>query len=76
MLPKGPTVLPSKLRPFRRSLGAYGVGQVLIVAGAMAMELSGSMLPMALAGSAALMLTAPLVRQIAQRRKAGAQPKA
>lgn len=49
---------PSVLRPLK--LYAAGHGALLI--GAWAMSETGSMVPMALAASACLVLTAPLVR--------------
>lgn len=55
----------SKRKPLSPALRGYIYGQALIVAGAAAMVLTESYIPMALAGSAALMLTYPLVRQIA-----------
>lgn len=45
-----------------RPLRLYAAGHAVLLLGALAMHVSGSMLPMALAGSAALMLTVPLVR--------------
>jgi hypothetical protein len=45
-----------------RPLKLYAAGQAIVLAGAWAMSETGSMLPMALAASACLMLTAPLVR--------------
>lgn len=45
-----------------RPLKLYAVGHVALLLGAWAMQVSGSMLPMALAASASLMLTVPLVR--------------
>ncbi|HEY2559182.1 MAG TPA: hypothetical protein VGI48_05665 [Caldimonas sp.] len=45
-----------------RPLKLYAVGQAIVLAGAWAMSETGSMLPMALAASACLMLTVPLVR--------------
>jgi len=53
----------------RRALRLYVAGQATIVAGAAAMSILHSYLPMALAGSAALMLTVPLVRDIAAARR-------
>ena len=53
--------------PRRRPLRLYLLGLALIFAGAWAMGESGSMLPMALASSAGLMLSAPLLRQLIQR---------
>jgi hypothetical protein len=52
-------------RPLRRYL--FGLG--LVVLGAGLMEWFNSWLPLALAGSAALMLTVPLVQQIATRKR-------
>jgi len=45
----------------------YLVGHVLILFGAYLMEVMHSMLPMALAASAALMLMMPLVKQLSAR---------
>ncbi len=45
-----------------RPLRLYATGHVALLAGAWAMSATGSMVPMALAASACLMLTAPLVR--------------
>ena len=56
-------------KPLSPALRGYIFGQALIVAGAAAMVLTESYIPMALAGSAALMLTVPLVRQIATRKR-------
>ncbi|MGN6528506.1 MAG: hypothetical protein ACTHL8_19120 [Burkholderiaceae bacterium] len=53
----------------RRALQLYCLGQGTIVLGAAAMTALHSFVPMALAGSAALMLTVPLVRDIADRRR-------
>ena len=53
--------------PQRRPLRLYLLGLVLIFIGAWAMAESGSMLPMALASSAGLMLNVPLLRQLVQR---------
>ena len=60
--------------PFARPLKLYALGHALLLAGAGAMHLSGSMLPMALGASACLMLTVPLVRQFT-RRKTGTTPR-
>jgi len=46
----------------KRPLKLYATGHIVLLAGAWAMSETGSMLPMALAASACLMLTAPLVR--------------
>ena len=50
-------------RPFR----LYLLGLLCIFAGAWAMGASGSMLPMAAASAAGLMLSVPLLRQLVQR---------
>lgn len=50
-----------------RPLRLYLLGLALIFAGAWAMGESGSMVPMALAASAGLMLSAPLLRQLLRR---------
>jgi hypothetical protein len=45
-----------------RPLKLYAAGHAALLAGAWAMEATGSMLPMAFAASACLMLTVPLVQ--------------
>ncbi|HJU99861.1 MAG TPA: hypothetical protein VJ752_04870 [Burkholderiaceae bacterium] len=45
----------------------YLLGHAAIVLGAWLMDLTQSMLPMALAASAALMLSLPLLRQLSSR---------
>ena len=45
----------------------YLAGHLLILLGAWAMEAMQSMVPMALAASAALLLTLPLLRQLSAR---------
>ena len=50
-----------------RPLKLYAAGHAIVLAGAWAMHASGSMLPMALAASACLMLSAPLVRHLLAR---------
>lgn len=52
---------------FDRPLQLYALGLGCIFAGAWAMAASGSMLPMALASSAGLMLGAPLLRRLVAR---------
>jgi hypothetical protein len=52
----------------RRPLRLWLAGQATIVAGAAAMAWTHSFIPMALAGSAALMMTVPLVKSLATRR--------
>jgi hypothetical protein len=52
-----------------RPLHLWLAGQATIVAGAAAMSWTHSFVPMALAGSAALMLTVPLVKAIARGRR-------
>lgn len=49
-------------RAVLRPLRLYAAGHAALLAGAWGMSATGSMLPMALAASACLMLTAPLVR--------------
>ena len=50
-----------------RPLKLYATGHAALLAGAWAMSATGSMWPMALAASACLMLTAPLVRHFIAR---------
>ena len=50
----------------------YLLGHGFIVLGAWLMDLSGSMLPMALGSSAALMLSMPLVKQLTARWRSAA----
>ena len=57
-------------RPFARPLKLYAVGHASLLAGAWAMQASGSMMPMALGASACLMLTVPLVRQFKAKKAA------
>jgi len=59
-----PSPLPA--RPLRRPLALYATGHAALLLGALAMHAFGSMLPMALAASASLMLTVPLVRHFMQ----------
>ncbi len=56
---------PSRVRPLRLWLA----GQAMILAGAAAMAWTHSFIPMALAGSAALMMTVPLVKALAAGRR-------
>lgn len=53
--------------PQGRPLRLYLLGLALIFVGAWAMAETGSMLPMALASSAALMLNVPLLRRLLRR---------
>jgi hypothetical protein len=70
---KGRHVKPDRpVRPLRRALRAYLAGLGLVAVGAALSEWTGSLLPLAGAGSAALMLTAALVREIATARRRGA----
>jgi hypothetical protein len=55
-----------------RPLKLYATGHAVLLVGAWAMNATGSMLPMALAASACLMLTVPLVRQFLTPADAGA----
>lgn len=50
-----------------RTLKLYAAGHAALLVGAWATHVTGSMLPLALAGSACLMLTVPLVRHVAAR---------
>jgi len=50
-----------------RPLKFYAAGHVALLGGAWAMHATGSMLPLALAASACVMLTVPLVRQVIAR---------
>ncbi len=53
----------------RRPLRLWLAGQATILVGAAAMTMTHSFIPMALAGSAALMLTVPLVKALATGRR-------
>ncbi len=53
-----------------RALRLWLAGQATVVVGAAAMAWTHSFIPMALAGSAALMMTVPLVKAIATGRRA------
>ena len=53
----------------RRPLRLWLAGQATILVGAAAMSWTHSFIPMALAGSAALMLTLPLVKALATGRR-------
>ena len=53
----------------RRPLQLWLAGQATILVGAAAMTWTHSFIPMALAGSAALMLTVPLVKALAAGRR-------
>jgi hypothetical protein len=53
-----------------RSLRLHVYGQGLILLGAQLMHSTGSMLPLAMGASAAVMLTVPLVRQLLAPRHA------
>ena len=55
------------MKRLSRPWPAYLIGQSAIVIGAGLMELTGSYVPMALAGSAAILLTLPLLRHVRQR---------
>ena len=54
--------MSNKRAALMRPLKLYAAGHGALLAGAGVMSATGSMLPMALAASACLMLTAPLVR--------------
>jgi hypothetical protein len=53
----------------RRPLRLWLAGQATILVGAAAMSWMHSFIPMALAGSAALMMTVPLVKALAAGRR-------
>jgi hypothetical protein len=53
----------------RRTLRLWLAGQATILVGAAAMSWTHSFIPMALAGSAALMMTVPLVKALATGRR-------
>jgi hypothetical protein len=50
----------------RRDVRLYLLGHAAIVAGAYLMDVTGSLVPMALGASAALMLTVPMVTRMAR----------
>lgn len=56
-----------------RNIRLYALGQVLILAGAWSIEAVGSLLPMALAASAGVMLSMPLVRERCARLRASSR---
>jgi len=58
-----------RTRSRRRPLRLWLAGQATILVGAAAMAWTHSFIPMALAGSAALMLTVPLVKALATGRR-------
>jgi hypothetical protein len=60
----------NKTASLARPLRLWLAGQATIVVGAAAMEWTHSFIPMALAGSAALMMTVPLVKAIATGKRA------
>ena len=59
----------TKRLSLRRPLRLWLAGQATILVGAAAMTWTHSFIPMALAGSAALMMTVPLVKAIATGRR-------
>jgi hypothetical protein len=59
----------TRLASRRRPLHLWLAGQATIVVGAAAMTWTHSFIPMALAGSAALMMTVPLVKALATGRR-------
>ena len=59
------SMLRSILR--QRAMRLYLLGHLLILVGAWLMDVTKSMLPMALAASAAFMLTVPLLKQLGAR---------
>jgi hypothetical protein len=56
-----------KMQGWLRPLKFYAVGHAALLVGAWAAQATGSMLPLALAASACLMLTVPLVRRVIAR---------
>jgi hypothetical protein len=62
--------MPNSLNRYAKALRGYFLGLLPVVAGAGLTEMSGSFIPLALAGSAALMLTFALVMRIAKRKSA------
>lgn len=56
----------------RKAVITYGAGLAAICAGAWLTELSGSMLPLALGASAAVLCTVSLVRSLLMRKGTGA----
>ena len=72
---RNPSPMKFLFSPQRRPLRLYLFGLALIFVGAWAMGESGSMLPMALASSAGLMLSAPLLRQLIERARRPASTK-
>ena len=63
--------MPRSPRPLARPLKLYAAGHASLLAGAWAMHVTGSMLPIALGASACLMLTVPLVRHFMTRKAQG-----
>ncbi len=59
--------MSNKRAVLMRPLKLYATGHLALLFGAWAMSETGSMVPMALAASACLMLTAPLVRHFLTR---------
>jgi hypothetical protein len=57
-----------------RPLVLYAIGHATLLCGAWAMHVTGSMLPMALAASACVMLTLPLIRLVRARAAARREP--
>ena len=60
--------MSNKRAVLMRPLKLYATGHLTLLVGAWAMSETGSMVPMALAASACLMLTAPLVRHFLDAR--------
>lgn len=59
--------MPSTPLLQRRTVRLYALGQGCVLLGAGLMDYFGSVIPLALCGSAALMLCAPLVRELGGR---------
>lgn len=56
-------------RALARPLKLYAAGHAALFAGAFVTHVANSMLPLAMAASACLMLTVPLVRELASARR-------
>lgn len=65
-----PPAPPSPFRPLGPAIRRHFIGQAAIIGGAALTDATGSMWPLALTASAALMCTLPLVRQLAARGRA------
>ncbi|MEO8922016.1 MAG: hypothetical protein ABI330_04180 [Caldimonas sp.] len=64
---------PSASTRVARPLALYALGHLTLLCGAWAMNVTGSMLPMALAASVCVMLTVPVIRLVRVRAAARRQ---